>query len=185
MVRKGEAIEVKVGDAVHEVIHMGAPFTIGEDGRFGRAEENVDVEGTEWPGTLPRGDAGAPGRSIGTGVVQDLRCEPTDVVPGDGSSGPGGDGGPGAEEAGPQAGAGVGSRGEGTEFVECQLKERTGPLEDQVRGGQDVYRTRAAARAEELPEWPERKKTPGPEEEDGLNRYETEFSPREQSEDGR
>jgi transposase InsO family protein len=34
VVRKGEEIEVKVGDAVHEVIRMGAPFRIEEDGSW-------------------------------------------------------------------------------------------------------------------------------------------------------
>ncbi len=184
VVRKGEAIEVKVGDAVHEVIHMGAPFTIGEDGRFGRAEENVDVEGTEWPGTLPRGDAGAQGRGDGTRAVQDLRSEPADVVSGDGGSGPGCDGGLGAEEAWSQADPGVGSRGQGTECIECEPTEGAGPLEDQVRGGQDVHRARAAARAEEFRWWPGRKKTPGPEEE-GLSRCDDESCPGELGEDGR
>jgi transposase InsO family protein len=185
VVRKGEAIEVKVGDAVHEVVHMGAPFTIGEDGRFGRAEENVEVEGTEWSGTVPRGDAGAQGRGVGTRAVQDLRGEPADVVSGDGGGGPSRDGGLGTEEAWSQADPGVGSSRQGTDGIECQLEEGTRPLEDQVRGGQDLYRTRATTRAEECPEWPERKKTPGPEEETGLSRYATESSFGEQSEDGR
>jgi hypothetical protein len=185
VVRKGEAIEVKVGDAVHEVIHMGAPFTIGEDGRFGRAEESVEVEGTEWSGTLPSGDAGAQGRGVGRGAVQDLRGEPADVVSGDGGGGPSRDGSLGAEEAWSQADPGVGSRDQGADRIECELKEGTRPLEDQVRGGQDLYRTRAATRREELPWWPGRKKTPGPEEDGAMSGYDEEFSPEEQSEDGR
>jgi len=185
VVRKGEAIEVKVGDAVHEVIHMGAPFTIGEDGSFGRADENVEVEGAEWPGTLPSGDAGAQGRGDGTRAVHELRGEPADVVSGDGGDGPGRDGGLGAEEARPQAGPGVGRSDQGADRIECHPQEGAGPLEDQVRGGQDVYRTRAATRAEELPEWTGRKKTPGPQEEDGLSRYDDASCPGGQSEDGR
>jgi hypothetical protein len=34
--RKGDAIEVRVGDAVREVIRLGAPYAIGEDGSYGR-----------------------------------------------------------------------------------------------------------------------------------------------------
>jgi transposase InsO family protein len=186
VVRKGEAIEVKVGDAVHEVIHMGAPFTIGEDGSFGRVEESVEVEGTEWSGTLPRGDAGAPGRGDGRRAVPELRGEPADVVSGDGGGGPSRDGSVGAEAARSQADAGVGSSGEGTDGIKCQLKERTGPLEDQVRGGQDVHRTRAATGpADESLGWQPRKKTPAPEEEDGLSRYDEASYPGGRSEGGR
>jgi hypothetical protein len=185
VVRKGEAIEVKVGDAVHEVIHMGAPFTIGEDGSFGRAEESVEMEGAQWPGTLPGGDAGAQGRGVGTTAVQELRGEPADVISGDGGGGPGGDGGPGTEEARPQADPGIGSRGQGADHIEYEPQEGVGALEDQVRGGQDLYRTRTAARSEEFPEWPGRKKTPTPQEEDGLSRYDDVSCPRGQSEDGR
>ncbi len=185
VVRKGEAIEVKVGDAVHEVIHMGAPFTIGEDGSFGRADQSVDVEGTEWSGTLPGGDAGAQGRGGSESAVQDLRGEPTNIVSGDGGSGPGCDGSLGAEEAWPQTDPGVGSSSQGTDRIKCRPEEGTGPLEDQVRGGQDVHRIRAAARREELPRWPGRKKTPEPEKEDAMSRYDGESCPGEQSEDGR
>jgi transposase InsO family protein len=183
VVRKGEAIEVTVGDAVHEVIHMGAPFTIGEDGRFGRADENVEVEGAERSGTVPSGNAGTPGRGVGRGAVQDLRGEPADVVSGDGGGGPGGDGGVGAEEAWSQADAGIGSRGQEAECIECELAKGARPLEDQIRGGEDLYRTRAAARREEFPRWPGRKKTP--EEDDAMSRYDEECSYEEESEDGR
>jgi transposase InsO family protein len=184
VVRKGEAIEVKVGDAVHEVIHMGAPFTIGEDGSFGRAEESVEVEGTEWSGALPRGDAGAQGGGAGEQAVQELRGKPTDVVSGDGGGGPGRDGGSGAEEARPQAHSSIGSSSQGADHIECELEKGTRPLENQVRGGEDLYRTRAAARSEEFPERPGRKKTPGPEE-DAMNCYEKESCPGEPNEDGR
>jgi hypothetical protein len=186
VVRKGEAIEVKVGDAVHEVIHMGAPFTIGEDGRFGRAEESVEVEGTERSGTLPGGDVGAQGRGVNTRAVQELRGEPADVVPGHGGGGSGIDGSVGAEEARSQADAGLGSSGQGADGIECQFAERTEPLEDQVRGSQDVHRARAATGpAGEFHEWQPRKKTTAPEEEDEMSRCDEASWPGESSEDGR
>jgi transposase InsO family protein len=186
VVRKGEAIEVKVGDAVHEVIHMGAPFTIGEDGSFGRAEESVEVEGTEWSGTLPGGDAGAKGRGGGARAVQELRGEPADVVSGHGGGGPGRDGGVGAEDARSQADPGLGSPGQGADGIEYQPAAGAGTLEDQVRSGQDVHRAGAATGpADESLGWQPRKKTPAPEEEDAMSRYDEASWPGESCEDGR
>jgi transposase InsO family protein len=145
VVRRGEAIEVKVGDAVHEVIRMGAPFTIGEDGSFGRTDPGAEVEGTQWSGTLPGGDAGTEGRGGGGPAVLDVRGEPPDAVSGHGGGGPRVDGGPGAEEAGPQGDAGHGGGGPGAADLGGRAAQGAGALEDQVRGGQDVHRARATA----------------------------------------
>jgi transposase InsO family protein len=169
VVRKGEDIEVKVGDAVHEVIRMGAPFTIGEDGSFGRATQTGEVDGAVGSGAVPdRGD-GAEGGGAREPALQDLRREPADVVPGYGGGGSGVDHGVGAEEAGAQADAGVGSAGEGTYPVKHQPSEGTRALEDEVRGGQDLHRPGAeAGPGGGHGEYP-RKKTPAPEEEDELS----------------
>jgi len=186
VVRKGESIEVKVGDAVHEVIHMGAPFTIGEDGSFGRTDPSADVEGAEWPGTLPRGDAGEERRGGGESAVQDVRGEPADAVSGHGSGGPGVDAGFGAEEARSQADAGLGAPGQGADGFRSRPSQGAGPLEDQVRGGQDVHRARATTGpADECLAWPRGKKTGAPDEEAGMSRYDETSWPGETSEDGR
>jgi len=137
VVRKGEEIEIKVGDAVHEVIRMGAPFMIGEDGSCGRAGEDVAVEGAERRGALPGGGDGSQGRGADRRVVSDVWREPSDVVPGDGGSGPGFSRGPGAEAArsqteGAERGAEVGVGGQ-----QRRPAQGTGSLEDEVPGGAD------------------------------------------------
>jgi len=185
VVRKGEDIEVKVGDAVHEVIRMGAPFTIGEDGSFGRATQTGEVDGAVRSGTVPdRGD-GTEGGGGGEPAVQDVRGEPADVVPGYGGRGSGVDYRPGAEETGPQADAGIGSAGEGAYPIQRQPAEATGSLEDEVRSGQDVYRPGAEAGSGGGHGEYARKKTPGPEEEDELSDYGESWRSRGNGEAGR
>ena len=100
VVRRGEDIEVKVGDAVREVIRLGAPYEIGEDG-LGRREA-PELEEAEWRGTVPGGGAGAEGDGD-HGAVPDVRREPADPVPGDGGGGPGGGGSADAEAPWAQA----------------------------------------------------------------------------------
>jgi len=187
VVRKGEDIEVKVGDAVHEVIRMGAPFTIGEDGTFGRArqvDQASEVDGALRPGALPGGDAGTAGRREDPSAVPDLRREPADAAPGYRSGGCGVDGGVGAEEAGSQADAGIGSASEGTYPIQQRPAEGAGSLEDEVRGGQDLHRPGAAVGPADFLEWRERKKTPEAEEEEELNGSEASCWPRENRGDG-
>ncbi|NIV48148.1 MAG: DDE-type integrase/transposase/recombinase [Gammaproteobacteria bacterium] len=136
VVRKGEHIEVKVGDAVHEVIRMGAPFAIGEDGSFGRVSD--EVEGPERPGALPGGGAGAQGRGGGERAVQELRDEPADAVPGDGGGRPGGGPGLGAEEAWPQAEGCERDRDERAGGEQAGAQQGARALEDEVPGGADA-----------------------------------------------
>jgi transposase InsO family protein len=187
VVRKGEDIEVKVGDAVHEVIRMGAPFTIGEDGSFGRATQTAqsgEVDGALRPGALPGGDDGAQGGDRGQPVVPDLRGQPADVVPGDGSRGGGVDRRVGAEEAGPQADAGIGSAGQGADALQCQSAEGARPLEDEVRRGEDLHRPGAGTGSGRCGAgWP-RKKTQAPEEEEALSDYGERWWIEADSEDG-
>jgi transposase InsO family protein len=138
VVRKGEEIEVKVGDAVHEVIRMGAPFTIGKDGSFGRSgEEGVAVDTTERRGALPGGGDGAQGRAADPGAVQDVWREPSDAVPGDGGGGPCLGGGVGAEATWPQAESGERDSQYGARGQQRGAAEGAGALEDEVRGGAD------------------------------------------------
>jgi transposase InsO family protein len=185
VVRKGEDIEVKVGDAVHEVIRMGAPFMIGEDGSFGRADSSGEVERTQRSGALPGGGIGAPGGDRGQPTVPELRGEPTDTVPGHGGGGSGGDRGVGAEEAGSQTEVGVGGPGAGAGSFQGQPAEGAGALEDQVRGGQELHRGGAAAGAGEVFERGERKKTPDPEAEDEMSDYDGDWWPEDKGEGGR
>jgi len=135
VVRKGEEIEVKLGDAVHEVIRLGAPFAMGEDGRFGRAGEEGEVEGAERRGALPGGGAGAEGRGGDQRAVQDIRGEPSDAVPGTGGGGSCLGRGPGTETAWSQAETGERDTGRGAGGEQHGAAEGTGALEDEIRGG--------------------------------------------------
>jgi len=145
VVRKGEEIEVKLGDAVHEVIRMGAPFTIGEDGSFGRVDQDGEVAGADRRGALPGGGDGSQGPGGDQRVVQDVRGESTDAVPGDGSRGPGLGRGAGAEEAWPQAEAGERGPDGGVGGQQRGTEQKAGALEDEVPGGTDAVGSGAKA----------------------------------------
>jgi transposase InsO family protein len=145
VVRKGEEIEVKLGDAVHEVIRLGAPFAIGEDGSFGRAGEDGAVEGPERGGALPGGGAGPEGRGGGQRTVPDLRREPADAVPGAGGGAACLGRGPGAEAAWPQAEAGERGAGHRARGEQYRSPEGPGALEDEVPGGAHAARSGAEA----------------------------------------
>jgi transposase InsO family protein len=187
VVRKGEDIEVKVGDAVHEVIRMGAPFTIGEDGSFGRATQAAqsgEVDRTLGPGAIPGDRDGAQGGDRGQPAMQDLRGQPADVVPGDGGHGGGVDRGFGAEASGPQADAAIGAARQATDAIQYQSAEGVGPLEDEVRDREDVHRSGAAVRSGRCGAgWP-RKKTPESAEEEALSDYGERWWIEADSEDG-
>lgn len=138
VVRRGEEIEVKLGDAVHEVIRMGAPFTIGEDGSFGRADQDGEVAGAERGGALPGGGAGAQGRGGAERAVPDVWGEPSDAVPGDGGGGPGFGGSAGAEEARAQAEGGERCAQRGASGQQRRTAQTARALEDEVPGGADA-----------------------------------------------
>lgn len=185
VVRKGEEIEVRIGDAVHEVIRLGQPFMIGEDGSYGRASaKTTDVGGAVGSGAIPGSDAGAEGGGRSGAVVPDLRSEPADVVPGDGGGGPGFDRRFGAEEAGAQADSDLGCAGEGTYPIQRRPAEGAGPLEDEVRGGEDLYRPGAAAGPGDFRDGCGRKKTPDREEEEELSDFGSACWPPDFDEDG-
>ena len=145
VVRKGEEIEVKVGEAVHEVIRLGAPFVIGEDGRGGRADEDAAVEGAERGGALPRGGVGPQGGGGGERALPDLRREPADAVPGSGGGRPGLGGSAGAETAWPQAETSERGPGPGSGSEHREAPQGAGALEDEVPGGPDPARLGAEA----------------------------------------
>ncbi len=145
VVRRGEEIEVKVGDAVHEVIRMGAPFRIEEDGSFGRASEDGEVEGVGRPGALPGGGDGAQGGVGGERGVQDVRGEPTDVAPGHAGGRSGLGRGPGAEESWPQAEDCERGPGHGVGGEPGRTTQGAGALEDEVSGGADAAGSGAQA----------------------------------------
>jgi len=135
--RKGEAIEVKVGETVREVIRLGAPFAIGEDGTGRRERTDHEMAGAERRATLPGGGAGAAGRDLDPRAVSDVRGEPTDALPGDGGGRSGLDDRAGTEATGTQAPSGVGDPDRRAGEREGGSPEGTRALEAEVRGGQD------------------------------------------------
>jgi len=100
--RKGDDIEVKLGDEVHEMIRMGAPYELGEDGRGTRGEMSDEMEGYDGGGTVPGGGDGPEGGAPGGRDLHDLRGEPPGTQPGHGEGIEGGDGGPGAQAPRPE-----------------------------------------------------------------------------------
>ncbi len=91
VVRKGDDIEVKVGETVHEVIHLASPYEIGEDGHAFRDVEHVEVEEPGRSAEIRDRGTGPQTGDSGTGSVQDVWDQPSNVVPGDGGGGQGGD----------------------------------------------------------------------------------------------
>jgi transposase InsO family protein len=145
VVRKGEDIEVKVGEAVREVIRVGSPYEIGEDGR-GRREASPGVEEPERCGTLPGGGARAEGGDGDRGPLPDVRGESPDALPGDGGGGPGFGGSADAEASWAQAeggfaeetrgdGGGEGEDGEGAEADVAAVRGGAGAPGSSAEGG--------------------------------------------------
>jgi transposase InsO family protein len=167
VVRKGEEIEIKVGDAVHEVIRMGAPFMIGEDGSCGRASEDVAMEGAQRRGALPGGGNGPQGRGGDQRAVQDVRGQSADVVPGDGGGGPGFGRSAGAEEARPQAQAGERGPEHGVGGQQRRAAQGSGTLEDEIPGGADAAGPGEEAGAGRAVTWREGEKKESSEERPG------------------
>ena len=188
--RKGEDIEVKLGDTIHEVIRTGAPYRVDEDGHLMREEAADEMERTWRRGEVPGVGVGAQGGDLLKGDLRDVRGKPAGVEPGDGEGGPGFGSSPGAEEAGQEA---QGTPGGGDRTVgqhEDRTGERAGTLEKEVRGGQDVPGTRAEAGAGREAAWgggAEEKKNEKQRWEDGqeeMSDYDVPFWPQGNDEDG-
>jgi len=166
VVRKGEDIEIRLGDEVHEVIRIGSPFRVDEEGHYQREGADDELEGLERGGALPDCGDGTEGRGPDHGAVPDLWDEPPNLGPGDGEGGPSGDGGAGTAESWAQGqvpsggGAGLGAQGEG------RAGQRPRPLAAEIRDRHDLrgaaaeaVERRAAAPRGGLPSG-EKKETP-------------------------
>jgi transposase InsO family protein len=109
--RKGDDIEVKLGDAVHELIRMGTPYEVDEHGYGKRREANDEMEADDGPGAVPGGGDGPQGGEEPEGDLRDLRGESTGIEQGDGEGLRGGHGGVGTEEVGPEGQERAGEKG--------------------------------------------------------------------------
>ena len=133
--RKGDDIEVKVGDAVHEVIRLGAPFLVNDKGQFSRGDSNDEVATTGAGPAIPDSGDGTGGQGQDSGPVQDIRDESADLVPGDGPGPKGRHGGADPEGSRSAGKAGISGERGGTGEAAEPPGEGTGALEDQIRGG--------------------------------------------------
>ena len=181
--RKGDDIEVRLGDTIHEVIRMGAPYTVDEQGRLSRQEESDEVEGVERSGTVPGVGVGAQGRDLDPADLPDFWGEPAGSEPCDGAGGSGLGGGPGAQEARPQAQDGKGGGGRVVGSGQGKPGTGAGALEAEIRGGQDVSGAGEEAGAGGAAAWRRggKNRTPAPEE---LTGSAESFWPWEDGEDG-
>ena len=132
--RKGEDIEIRVGDSVHETIRMGAPFQLeGKEGE--RLEEsNGEVEGDGTGGAVPGSADGDDWQAALEGVMREFRDEPDDAEQGHRQSQRGRDSCTGTETAGApeqtHRAAGPGDPGS----QECIAGEGGHPVEDKMGG---------------------------------------------------
>jgi transposase InsO family protein len=184
--RKGEDIEVKLGESVHEMIRVGAPFRIDGRGECSREEAADELEGLERGGAVSGGGDGSPGRGADQGALQNLRGEPADLAGCHGEGGPCGHGGPRPQEPRPQGQVSEGSGVQPFEEGTGEHGQGVGALETEVRGGHDLRgssppspRWERVARGGQAPE----KKTPEAlqEEQD----FERRWPERDNDEDGR
>jgi transposase InsO family protein len=102
VIRKGDDIEVKLGDAVHERIRMGSPYEVDEHGYGKRREAGDEMEADDRAGAVPGGGDGPQGGEEPQGDLRDLRGESAGFEQGDGEGLPGGHGGSGTEAVGPE-----------------------------------------------------------------------------------
>jgi transposase InsO family protein len=144
--RKGEEIEVQLGDQVHEVIRVGSPYTLDEHGEGKRGEADDEVERSERRGAVPGGGDGPQGGGAPEGDLRDVWGVAPDVVPGDAEGRRGVRGSPGAEAPWTQ-GQDRGRAGDGrAERPGGRPPQGDGALEDQVRDRQDLPRPGAEVR---------------------------------------
>ena len=155
VVRKGEDIEVKVGEAVREVIRLGAPYEIGEDGR-GRREEADEVAESERSGALPGGGAGTQGGGGDHRAVPHVRGESADALPGAGGGGSGVGSGVDAEATWSQGPGGVGDEAGGGPSEEGGAGEGAQADASEVRGRAGAVGSSAQGRAWGATPWREK-----------------------------
>jgi transposase InsO family protein len=130
--RKGDDIEVKVGDAIHELIRMGTPYEFDAEGQGRRGSVNDEMEGHDGRRTVSSGGDGTEGGSATGGDLSDLRSESPDITQGDGTSCTSGFGGVGTTDPGPQSQERRATPDWGVVAEDDWPGEGSGPLEDEI-----------------------------------------------------
>jgi transposase InsO family protein len=147
VVRRGEEIEVKLGETVREVIRVGAPYEIGEDGHGRRAEAH-EVAGSGRSRAVPDRRADALRGGGDPPAVPDVWSQPADTLPGGGGGGQCGGRSFDSQAAWPQTGAGDDEAAQGAQTAEEAARERVAPDEPALRGRPDAAGPAAAGAAE-------------------------------------
>ena len=138
IVRRGETIEIKLGDEVREVIRLGPPFTVDEQGQYRREEADDAMEGIKRRGAVPGGADGTEGGGPDSGAVPDVWGEPADLERGDGEGGSSGDGGAGAQKPGTEGTEPGGGGARGSAEGDAYAEEGPGALENEIRDRDDL-----------------------------------------------
>ncbi|MCP4197026.1 MAG: IS481 family transposase [Proteobacteria bacterium] len=81
--RRGEEIEVKLGDTVHETIRMGSAVAVTEDGQLEREDKDGSLAGDDGQGKVPGGGDGEKGGEAGNGDLRNVRSESVGALQGD------------------------------------------------------------------------------------------------------
>ena len=136
--RKGEDIEVRVGDSIKEVIRLGVPYTIDKDGTGQRGDEHDAMEGPERGGAIPDSGDGDDGTGDDSGAEPELRGGPEDPVQGHRGGPDGSHRCTCSQEAGAQADTAHRGTSGGVREGEGSTLQGVGALEDQVRDRQDL-----------------------------------------------
>ena len=135
VVRKGDDIEVRLGDKVREIIRLGAPYEADSQGRLGRQEAGDEVEGARRQGEMAGAGADEEGRRPAQGDLRALRGEQADPVSGDGQGGRRGPAGAAASDGGPEGAEPAGGCAGREQGADRRPEQGAGSLEDQVRSG--------------------------------------------------
>ena len=130
--RKGDDIEVKLGDAVHELIRMGTPYEVDEHGYGKRREAGDEMEADDGPRAIPGSGDGSQGGEEPEGDLRDLWGESAGVEQGDGEGLRGGHGGAGTEEVGQEGKERRAEEGGRTFQAGDFFREECPTLEDEV-----------------------------------------------------
>jgi transposase InsO family protein len=128
--RQGDGIEVKVGDAVHEVIELGAPYIMGPDGLGRRGGSSDEVEGPGRSRTVQGDQHADAGPGDDQRAEPDLWCEPPDAEPGAGQGGGCGGGGALSQAPWPQGQERAGG-------ADCRAADGQGPASQGAVSGEE------------------------------------------------
>lgn len=130
--RKGEGIEVKLGDTVQEVIRMGTPYEVGRDGNYERKGIDDGLEIDDRGGALPGGGDGAEGGEAAEGDLRDICCESSDADADDGEVGASREGAFGTETSGEEGQERGGEEDYGALEEAILFGEGSGALENEI-----------------------------------------------------